>query len=261
MSGLLIVNADDFGGNALANERIVECFAAGAITSTTAMVYMSHSEQAAELSRGSDLAIGLHLNLTQPFDGPSVPDEVRRRQARVSARLSKHRHRYVFDPALFGEVHKCIDDQLRRFVRLFGTPPTHLDGHNHGHLGLTALMALPRGIAVRTAESDVGAGPLGRVVRVGRHRLIAHRHATTDYFFAIERVRQARRPAQRDSLLALSRSATVEIMTHPDRDRDYALLSSETWLKALRELPTGSYAQLRERGGRTARQAVAQSLA
>lgn len=245
MSGVLIVNADDFGGNRLANGRIVECFAAGAITSTSAMVYMRHSREAATLAYEHDLAIGLHLNLTQPFEDPSTPATVRDRQARVGRHLTKHRSRYLFDPRLYREVRRCIDDQLRQFVELFGRQPTHLDGHNHGHLALTALMALPRGIAVRTAESNVGSGRLGRLARAGRHRLIARRQLTTDYFFAIDRVQPERLSTpEGDPLLGLSRIASVEIMTHPDRDSDYRLLSSETWLQALSGLPTGSFAQL-----------------
>ncbi len=243
--GLLIVNADDFGGNRLATERIVECFAIGAITSTTAMVYMRDSERAAEMARKRDLAVGLHLNLTQPFDADTVPEDVRRRQLRVSGHLAKHRHRYLFDPLLLGAVRRCIDDQLRRFVELFERQPTHLDGHNHGHLGLTALMALPRGIAVRTAESDVSSSLVGKLVRSGRHRLIARRRLTTDYFFAIDRLRGERlRSVASDPLLELARGATVEIMTHPDRDSDYRLLRSDEWLRSLAAVPTGSFAQL-----------------
>ncbi|HEX3692043.1 MAG TPA: ChbG/HpnK family deacetylase [Solirubrobacteraceae bacterium] len=246
--GLLIVNADDFGGNRLANERIVECFAIGAITSATAMVYMDHSEQAAEMARERDLAVGLHLNLTQPFEADAVPEEVRRRQLRVSAHLARRRHRYMFDPALFGEVRRCIEDQLRRFVEIFERQPTHLDGHNHGHLSPTALMALPRGVAVRTAESEVGAGPIGKLVRTARHRLITRRQQTTDYFFAISRLQpeRLRSPAGDEPLLELARTATVEIMAHPDRDGDYRLLSSAAWLRTLEDLPTGSYARLGE---------------
>lgn len=247
MSGLLIVNADDFGGGAVANERIVECFASGAITSTSAMVYMQGSAAAATLARGAGMDIGLHLNLTQPFDGPSVPHDVRERQRRISEHLAKRWHRYVFDPRLFGDVRRCIDDQLRQFLELFGSPPTHLDGHNHGHLSLTALTSLPRGIAVRTAEGGEQTGAIGRLARASRRRLIAHRHPTTEHFFAIARVQPERlQDTAGDPLLALSRTASVEIMTHPDRDSDYELLSSSAWLAALRALPRGSFAHLRD---------------
>lgn len=245
MSGLLIVNADDFGGGKIANERIVECFASGAITSTSAMVYMRGSATAAALARGTDMAIGLHLNLTQPYDAPSIPADVRDRQQRVSRQLAKHRHRYMFDPSLFLDVRRCIDDQMRQFLELFDKPPTHLDGHNHGHLSLTALIGLPREIAVRTAEDNRETGAIGRLARASRRRLIA-RHPTTEHFFAIARVQPERlRDTGEDPLLALSKTASVEIMTHPDRDWDYALLGSSAWQAALRSLPTGSFAQLR----------------
>jgi predicted glycoside hydrolase/deacetylase ChbG (UPF0249 family) len=251
--GLLIVNADDFGGNRLATERILECFETGAITSTTAMVYMRDSEHAAAIARKRELAVGLHLNLTQPFESDAVPEDVRRRQRYVSAHLSERRQRYLFDPRLFREVRLCIEDQLLRFVELFERQPTHLDGHNHGHLGLAALMALPRGLAVRTAESGVGSGAVGRLVRCARHRLIARRQRTTDYFFAMDRLQRERLAAPAgEPLLELAREASVEIMTHPDRDRDYRLLGSEEWLRALRSLPTGSFAQLNGEAQRSA---------
>ena len=85
VTGLLIVNADDFGGNPLATDRIVECFAARRITSTSAMVHMKDSARAARLAQNGELAVGLHLNLTQAFDDPETPAGVRERQARAVA--------------------------------------------------------------------------------------------------------------------------------------------------------------------------------
>src|ERR1700710_640786 len=51
MSGLLIVNADDWGGERRSTEAIQEAFDAGRVTSTTAMVYMEDSGRAAEIAR------------------------------------------------------------------------------------------------------------------------------------------------------------------------------------------------------------------
>ena len=46
---MLIINADDFGHSRLATERILSCRKSGAITSTSAMVFMEDSLGAADL--------------------------------------------------------------------------------------------------------------------------------------------------------------------------------------------------------------------
>lgn len=245
MHGLLIVNADDFGGNPLATDRIATCFEIGAITSTTAMVYMQDSERAAAIARSHTLPVGLHLNLTQRYDDCEVPPTIRSRQARLVEQLVKRRQRYLIDPRLYGEVKRCIADQLERFEEQFGSPPTHVDGHNHGHLSPTAALALPRGICMRTAESQVRGRGLASLARWARRRLIAHRQLTTDYFFAIDRIDPvAFEATEDDPMLALARVASVEVMTHPDRDSDFALLNSQAWLSALRRANLGSYREL-----------------
>jgi predicted glycoside hydrolase/deacetylase ChbG (UPF0249 family) len=50
-AGLLIVNADDLGGNPVATDRIVAGFRARVLTSATAMMHMADSERAAGLAR------------------------------------------------------------------------------------------------------------------------------------------------------------------------------------------------------------------
>ena len=104
MTGLLIVNADDWGADAAGTERIERAFAAGAITSTTAMVHMSGSAAGAGLAAERGRPTGLHLNLTEPFDGPGVPPAVRERQRRACALLAPlPRRRWV--PAAGPRMH------------------------------------------------------------------------------------------------------------------------------------------------------------
>jgi|HubBroStandDraft_3_1064219.scaffolds.fasta_scaffold27451_2 predicted glycoside hydrolase/deacetylase ChbG (UPF0249 family) len=247
MSGLLIVNADDFGGNALATDRILACFAAGRITSTSAMVYMRDSARAAELARAGGLAVGLHLNLTQAFEDPETPAMVRERQARAVTYFADSRlRRFTYNPRMSALVKACLEDQLTRFHELFGQRPTHIDGHNHAHLSPTALLSLPAGVVVRTGESDVRDGvSLGGLIRGARHKAIAHRHRTTDYFFAIDRL--GRFPGEEDikQLLDFADRASVEIMTHPDRDSDFHLLMSDAWARGLEQHALGSFRVLR----------------
>jgi hypothetical protein len=243
VAGLLIINADDFGGGRLATDRIAECFAADRITSTTAMVYMSDSERAAKIARSRQLSVGLHLNVTQEFEDPATPRPVRDRQARVARYFAGRRlRRFTFNPALNACVRRCVTDQLERFRELFGCEPTHIDGHNHAHLSPTVLLTLPRGIRTRTGQS--GGGRPGALVRAARHALIARRHTTTDYFFAIERLGPSPSADGIDGLLELAERSSVEIMVHPNRDSDFRLLMSDVWMRALQRRTLGSFQHL-----------------
>ena len=87
MGGLLIVNADDWGYDRATTDAIERAFEAGRITSATGMVHMADSARAAELANRLGRAIGLHINLTQPFSDPDTPERVRQ-SAGASDRLS-----------------------------------------------------------------------------------------------------------------------------------------------------------------------------
>lgn len=246
-AGLLIVNADDFGGNPLATDRIAECFLAGAITSTSAMVCMSDSERAASIAKSRELPVGLHLNLTQPFEDPGTPQAVRERQAAAVRRFGGSRvQRLSYNPFLSSLVRACIDDQLECFCALYDREPTHVDGHNHAHLSPTVLLALPAATRTRTAESPVSAKPSpGALLRRARGGFISRRYITTDRFVAIDRLGSSPSEQEINRLLALADRSSLEIMTHPDRERDYRLLMSEQWRAALKARTLGSFAALR----------------
>jgi predicted glycoside hydrolase/deacetylase ChbG (UPF0249 family) len=64
------------------------------------MMFMEYSERAAALARSHGLPAGLHLNLTM---------------------TSMH-------PAALHLVRDCVEDQLQEFHRIYGGPPTHIDG-------------------------------------------------------------------------------------------------------------------------------------
>ncbi|HEX2017117.1 MAG TPA: ChbG/HpnK family deacetylase [Solirubrobacteraceae bacterium] len=246
MAGLLIVNADDWGGDRVSTDRIARCFDAGAVTSSTAMVHMADSERAAELARGRDLALGLHLNVTQPFDGAGVPGSARDRQARVAAALAGPGvGRLLTGPALRRDVRATIADQLARFGELYGRTPTHIDGHQHGHLRALVLSSLPRGSRLRPAHTYRGAPhSLGGRVRRLRHALLARRFVTPDYFYAIESIHPELGGSGLQGVLARSRDSVVEIMVHPDRPRDFELLISGGWRELLQGATLGSYEHL-----------------
>ena len=246
-TGLLIVNADDFGGNPLATDRIAECFLLGAITSTSAMVHMSDSERAASIAKSRELPVGLHLNLTQPFEDPATPRAVRERQAAAAHRFAGSRvQRLSYNPFLSGLVRACIEDQLECFRALYNHEPTHIDGHNHAHLSPTVLLALPAATRTRTAESSARGTPSpGALLRRARAGFISQRFITTDRFLAIDRLGSSPSEQEINRLLAPADRSSLEIMTHPDRERDHRLLMSEQWRAALKARTLGSFAALR----------------
>ncbi|HEV8265524.1 MAG TPA: ChbG/HpnK family deacetylase [Gemmatimonadales bacterium] len=96
----LIVNGDDFGMSAGINRGIVQAHRTGILTSASLMVNRPASEEAAALGRACPkLSVGLHLELTDP--------------AQAAAE---------------------VEDQVRRFLALVGTAPTHVDSHHDVHL-------------------------------------------------------------------------------------------------------------------------------
>ena len=247
-SGLLIVNGDDLGGNPLATDRILTGFCARVLTSATAMVHMADSARAAVLAREARLPTGLHLNFTQDYDDPAVPAPVAARQRRVTAFMADPRARRMgFSPALLPVIRHVLADQLAAFRRLFGTEPTHLDGHNPAHLNPTALLALPGRIACRPAYRDPTRPTLGRLPLAIRDRLLSARRPVPDHFFALAGIHPELGGEGLARALGLARSSTVEIMAHPDREATDAVLHSVAWATDLAGLRLGTYADLPRR--------------
>lgn len=106
----LIVNGDDFGMSSGVSRGIVEACRRGILTSTSLMVERPAAEEAAALARQErELSVGLHLEL----------------EGRAAA-----------DPGA------ATGRQLRRFERLMGRPPTHLDSHHDVHRDPRVLPAV-----------------------------------------------------------------------------------------------------------------------
>ena len=246
MNGLLIVNADDWGASRDTTEKIAACFVAGGVSSATAMVHMADSERAADRARELALPTGLHLNLTQAFDGPSVPVHVRDTQRRVAARLGQLRRadRLLLDPRLLAPVRACVNEQLDCFRALYRRDPTHLDGHNHVHLDPVVLSVLPRQLRLRTALHGERIRSAADVPRMLRHRVIRAAHGTTDFFFPVTRTIPALGGSGIERCLELARDHSVELMTHPGQAGEDKLLCSEEWLALLTGLRLGSFADL-----------------
>jgi len=245
---LLIVNADDFGWNPDATDRTVECFAAGQITSTTALMHMEDSERAAALGREGGFPIGLHLNLTDPFTGPAVPAPVRERQAaacRIFGDGGLRLRSWTYDPRIATLVDDAIRDQLERFHALFEREPTHADGHNHVQVcpnvvrapaltGLKLRNALWSWPSTRTAMG---------LARGARRELTARRFLTSRYFLDIAELHRLG-PETMEERVSLARGASVEVMAHPGFGHELEALRSPAWAESIASVPRGSYRDL-----------------
>jgi predicted glycoside hydrolase/deacetylase ChbG (UPF0249 family) len=249
---LLIVNADDLGYNEPTTDAIASCFRAGRITSATAMVYMRDSDRAAEVAREIGLPVGLHLNFTEPFDDPGVPSGVRERHLETTRKFGGpsfvfRSRRWIYDPRLKDATERCIAEQLERFEQIFGSPPTHIDGHMHVHVCPNVGLAstIPPGMKMR---NTLGAGPspsglMPRLV-AARQRILLRDRLSTSYFLNITDLHPEFVEAGTRGGLAPAESTSVEVMAHPGFGHEYTMLMAPVWAEWTEGLRLGSYAEL-----------------
>jgi predicted glycoside hydrolase/deacetylase ChbG (UPF0249 family) len=243
---MLIVNADDFGRCQEATDAILACFAKGRITSTSAMVFMADSERAARAAGTSGIEVGVHLNFTETFTSELVPEKVRQQHDRIRRFLSVSKYALLFyNPFLRCAFKEVFEAQCNEFMRLYGSPPAHMDGHQHMHLCSNILIdrILPYGTKVRRSFS-FGSNDknfLNRFYRFLVDCALARRHRLTDYFFALSphlSVIRLRR------VLELARSANVELMTHPQVKTEYDFLVSDEYSYAMSQVHLAGYNSL-----------------
>lgn len=244
-SGLLIVNADDFGGDRPATDAILTCFQAGRISSTSGMVYMADSARAAATARRLMLPVGLHLNLTLPYDEPDVPTDIRARQARLVRAFRRlrvrnhvlHRKRRLYYPWLRDEVALCVREQMERFRSIYGTEPSHVDGHHQIHLTPTVLRsdALAAGSRIRLTNRHGARGTR-----------IAARFRAPQHFFCLQDA-EPFGPASLSALLAPAIRESLEVEVHPALG-ELDFLMSDAWARELAHHRLGSFRDLPRSG-------------
>ena len=226
-TGVLIVNADDWGRDVETTDRIIECVLRGAVSSASAMVFMEDSERAAALARERGVDVGLHLNFTSPFSAPLAPGRLAEHGERVSRFLLRNRLAQVmYHPGLASSFEYVVAAQLEEFRRIYGAEPRRVDGHHHMHLCANVLFAglLPAGtIARRNFSFQPGKkSGVNRFYRGVIDRLLARRHRLTDYFFSLPPLQ----PAERlDRVFAVARRSVVEVETHPINPEEYRFLA------------------------------------
>jgi len=240
---MLIINADDLGRSVSETDAALDCYRAGRITSVTAMVFMNDSERAAQLALANSISAGLHLNLTESFAAVSASSELTERHERVVRFLTRAKYAsLVYNPALRNDFRYIYETQIEEFIRLYGHPPTHIDGHQHQHLCANMLLdgVIPRGLKVRrtfhfwSGEKSF----VNRACREVINRLVKSRYSGTDYFFALV---QCLDRTRMEKVLELARQCSIELMTHPANPSEREYLLSEAFGTLLNTVELGDY--------------------
>lgn len=241
---MLIINADDWGRSRAETDAALRCYQGGRITSVSAMVFMADSERAAELAKENELDVGLHLNFTERFTGDRIAATLANHHDRIVRFLMRNRYSQVlYNPFLRKEFSYSYEAQAEEFMRLFGKPPSHFDGHHHMHLCANLLVdkVLPKGAKVRRNFSFWPAEKsfLNRSYRKLVDRWLSRRYRLVDYFFDLTQTIQGRKL---DRVARLAATGDVELMTHPVVAMELEFLKSDEFEAVLRQLRVGGYA-------------------
>lgn len=226
-SGVLIVNADDWGQNRETTNRISECLGYGNISSASAMVFMEDSVRAADMAQQMRIDTGLHLNFTTPFSGRDCPPQLAEHQNRIGKCLMRHRFsQAIFHPALVRSFEYLVMAQIAEYQRLYGVRPRRLDGHHHMHLCPNVLLGglLPAETIVRRNFSFQAGEKYwcNRVYRRFIDKLLARRHHLTDFFFSLSPLEPASRLKK---IFGLANQCVVEVETHPVNRLEFEFLA------------------------------------
>jgi predicted glycoside hydrolase/deacetylase ChbG (UPF0249 family) len=243
---MMILNADDLGRSRPETDAALACHKQGRITSASAMVFMEDSERAADLAREQQLDAGLHLNLTQLYNGRLLSSASVASQKQIVRFMTSSRYAMLFyHLGLRQQFRDVFQAQWDEFVRLYGSAPSHIDGHHHKHLCTNLVLdnILPAGTKVRRNFS-FAPGQKSLLNRTYRHwvdRRLACRHRLTGFLFSLQ---EALRDHRLPQICQLASEAEVEVETHPVEGEEYRWLMSDDFLSATRSLETRSYALL-----------------
>jgi predicted glycoside hydrolase/deacetylase ChbG (UPF0249 family) len=232
---MLIINADDWGRNREATDNSLSCFRNGRVTSVSAMVFMEDAERAADLARACGIDAGLHLNFTTPFTGTVRDAALVERQGRIAAFLRPQRlRRLVYHAGLRADFDYVYRRQVEEFARLYGKPPSRIDGHHHMHLCANMLIdrVISRGLRVRRNHSFFAGERtvFNRYYRKAVDAWLCRRHRCTDYFFRLLPLTPGGRIRQ---IVELAGSSIVEVAVHTDGEEEYRYLMGEEYGKLI----------------------------
>ncbi len=240
---MLIVNADDWGRSVVETDVALRCCKAGRVTSVSAMVFMEDSERSADLAKQNGVDTGLHLNFDESFTARRRSRVLDEYQTRLVRFLRRNKYaQLVYNPFLRQAFSYSYQAQAEEFVRAFGKPPSHIDGHHHMHLCANLLLSnlIPAGMRVRRNFSFWPGEKsfLNRAYRGLVDRWLARRYRLPDYFLDLT---QCIEENKLDRVVALAKSSNVELMTHPAIQREAEYLMSDQFCGMLQRLELGGY--------------------
>jgi hypothetical protein len=241
---MLIINADDWGRNRKATDGSLSCFRNGRVTSVSAMVFMEDSERAADLARAGGIDAGLHLNFTISFTGVVRDSALVEHHQRIAGFLRPQRlRRLVYHPALRADFDYAYHRQVEEFERLYGNPPSRIDGHHHMHLCANMLIdrVIPRGLQVRRNHSFFAGERtiFNLYYRKAVDAWLCRRHRCTDYFFRLLPLTPRGRIRR---IVELAGSSIVEVAVHPDGKEEYRYLMGEEYGKLIHGVTLATHA-------------------
>jgi chitin disaccharide deacetylase len=240
---MLIINADDFGGNEAATDNSIDCYRQDLITSASAMVFMKDSRRAAEMAASAGLETGLHLNLTLAFDGPSLPCRLREHHSSIIGYFHTSKWSQVlYNPLLKNKMDYIFKAQYDEYYRLFNKEPAQIDGHHHKHLCANMIVngIMPRGMRVRRNYTQEPGHKMS-IMTLYRRLVdvwLVRRYRCADAFFSIQPMQL---PGRLERIIRLACSLNVELMVHPAFPEQYEYLLSPQYHDLIGAVPKGSY--------------------
>jgi len=184
---------------------------------------MQDSERAARLAKKNGIDTGLHLNLSQSYNGPKISHSISEAQQPIVDFMKRSKYAVLlYHPLLRNNFRRVFKDQLEEFVRLYGKAPTHIDGHQHRHLCANMLLdqIIPRGQKVRRNFSFWPGEKswFNRMYRGAVDKWLGRRYQLTDFFFSLH---TCLRDRQLDRVKQLAQASQVELMVHPIHSHEY----------------------------------------
>jgi chitin disaccharide deacetylase len=242
---MLIINADDWGYNSAATDRILSCYERERINSTSAMVFMSDSQRAADLALNGGIEVGLHLNFTDLFTGDNLTPLLTDYQHRIASYLRKKYCLVIYNPFLRKHFEYVFRAQYEEFVRLYGKVPAHVNGHRHMHLCTNVLidgLIFPHEKVRRSFSFFAGEKPkFNRLYRRFLDIWVKRRYVCTDYFFSIAPIEDRARLRR---IISFSQPYNVELMVHPQMVDEYEYLIGDEYMTMLRGVQIGTFSAL-----------------
>lgn len=207
---------------------------------------MEDSQRAADLARDIGIDTGLHLNFTQKQTQQIHNPLLCIYHERVVGFLTRNKYNFlIYNPTLRKQFHYVFHSQIEEFERIYGAPPTHIDGHHHMHLCANMLIEtiIPEGQKVRRNFSfNRGEKSIfNRIYRAVIDKWLSRKYLMTDYFFSLA---ACIRTGRLMHALELAKASNVELQTHPELEDEFEWLMGNICIQAISNLERGTHTQL-----------------